>query len=124
MINNRYAFTFGLSVFYALSTATNAANQLVESINTNTTQLVINSLLLILVAIVATVIVAMFRRKRSPVELNRVSIVSFTVIFVAVVLLNKLSLSMLIFPACMFVGFVVVPSYQEWLKQSEAHAAT
>ncbi|OFT91599.1 hypothetical protein [Corynebacterium sp. HMSC28B08] len=118
-MSKKYAFTLALSAFYAICTAMTAGTQLVESITTNKGRLVINILLLIAVFIVSTVLVAMFQRKRAPVELNSVAIVCFTVIYTVVILLSELPLTMLLFPACMFAAFIAVPSYQKWLKATD-----
>lgn len=117
-MNKKYAFASLLTVFYAICTAMTVGSQLVENINENTAKVIINSLLLVLVAAVSIILVAMFQRKRSPVEFNRVSILSFTAIYVIAVLVSGLPLATLLFPACMFVGFIAVPSYQNWLKSA------
>ncbi|KXB49462.1 hypothetical protein CJ202_08230 [Corynebacterium parakroppenstedtii] len=118
LMNKKYAFTFLLAVFYAICTAMTAGSQLVENINENTVKVIINSLLLVSVAVVSIILVAMFQRKRSPVKFNRVSILSFTAIYVIAVLISGLPLSTLLFPACMLGAFIAVPSYQNWLKSA------
>lgn len=117
-MNTKYAFIFLLAVFYAISTAMTAGSQLVENLNENTAKVIINSLLLVLVAVVAIILVAMFQRKRPPVEFNRVSILSFTAIYVIAVLVSGLPLATLLSPVCMLGGFMLVPSYQNWLKSA------
>lgn len=113
-------FVLAVSIFYALCTAGVLASGLVDAIDKGISLgTVAYALLLVVCAGFCWFVAVCIRRRQPAKKSNLIAMTGFTVLYSIDVVISDLAMSLLIFPACMFVFLVVVPSQQKWLARGE-----
>lgn len=115
-------FTLALAIFYGVCTASLAASVMVENIDKNNVYKIFSLALLVAIAIVAGITASFTRKGKSPIHINRIAIVGFTIIYLLAFLMADMPIGMAIFPLVMLVTFTILPGYQEWLAKGIAPA--
>lgn len=113
-------FTLALSILYGLSAAASISTAMVNSTNGRSIEFVSSIVLLVGIALTAGFVSHSIRKKKSAQYINLISVAGFTILRVASVLLYSLPLTELIFPSCVFVGFLLLPFHRDWLSEEKS----
>lgn len=113
-------FVLVFSVLFGACTAGVAGQILIDAIGDGKSAgVAIAVILLVLTAIVCGYVALGIRERQSPVHLSSVAGIGFTVLYVIGAFVAHQRVGVLLFPACMFVLMVLVPSQRRWLAQGE-----
>lgn len=117
VMNSPRIFSFILAIFYALSTSGLVAERMVYYCSENqSAKYYLHLFLLVIIAALALTLGSMFRNHAEPVLVNNVAVVSFSAIYV-IAAVSDSQWKYLILPFWVVVGFLCIPSYQQWLRK-------